>query len=85
MMQFAIVLVFTAVVPGCHKTKNSSATTPSSGSGGDLTSAECKELGGETVADESCPMKLMCVATDAQHAKHSTCVMKPDAAAPATP
>jgi hypothetical protein len=81
MMRFAIVLVLAAVVPGCSKT--SSATTPTSpGSGGDLSSAECKGLGGDTVADESCPMKLMCVTTDAQQAKHSTCVMKPDAATP---
>ncbi len=78
MTRFAILLVLAAA--GCNKTN--SATTPTPASGGDLTSAQCKGLGGETIADESCPMKLVCVTTDEQHAKHSTCVMKADAATP---
>jgi hypothetical protein len=76
-----------AAIAACHSQKTDSAPPPpppSAGSDGTLTAAQCKDLGGETVAEASCPMKLMCVTTDKQ-AKHSSCVMKPDATPPTAP
>lgn len=81
-MRLALVLL---LVASCHKATTAPATTPSSptaGGDGSLSAAQCKGLGGQTTPDESCPMKLMCTTTDAQSVKHSTCVVKPDAAAP---
>jgi hypothetical protein len=89
MMRSALVLLVSFSAAACHKSANNTSTTPSAGagagSGGTLSEAECKGLGGQAVPDESCPMKLRCVTTDSQKAEHSTCVMKPDASAPAAP